>query len=931
MSAESDGDRIAESEAIVDSLHRWYHIPVLSAVFAFMLWTRTQAYDRFVRDGDVFFSGNDAYYHYRATSYSVNNWPRRLFGEPWTQFPYGQNVGHFGTLFDQVVGTVALVVGLGDPSSRQVAVIAVVAPAVIAALIAIPVYFLAKRLSGSRLGGVTAAVVLGLIPQGTWVRRGTVGFYDHHMPEALTMAIAVFAMVYALMVVRRERPVFEQVQDRDWDGLKPTLKAGAIAGIAMAIYLLTWPAGVVLVGIVGVFFVLAMTHAVVTGRSPEHLAFVGAISLGVAFLVLLPWVQSLSAATTTLSSLQILAIGAVAGGCAFMGGLARYWESEGLEAWGYPAVVGVLSLAGVGVLWLVLPEVITSVWNNMQRIFFLGQSDTALTISEAQSMFGDGRDPVSEQFYNGYGFTFYTAMVAAGWMGARAVLAQRIREEYLLVVVWTVFLLLMTLTQVRFHYYLVLPVAVLNGWAVVQIARLAEFPSLAEFKQIQTYHVLTIAAVVMLLVVPIAGPLAVATASENAQRTGPGSVTVWDENLEWMSENTPQPGEYGGENNAMSYYGPFDDIDDYEYPDGAYGVMSWWDYGHWITVEGERIPNANPFQSGAREASAYLQADNETRANLYLDALPADPPASLDNMTDAELQAAIDSRSDQEAAEETRYVMIDDQMVGGKFAAITEWAGADYSDYFDSQRFQIGNQNSTLPVTNQRFRETMIGRLYEQDAATLEHYRLVDEADSYSIVGGYAQQGGGVRPRTALRLQGGWDAVQNTSRQLRQASFFGQAVPISSSEYVFDASVESSVKTYERVEGATITGEVEANRTVQALVELETDHGRTFNYRQTTTAGEDGSFELTVPYATTNELGPDDGYTNTSVEANGGYTVRSIHNRSVSANATDVSVPEPAIYDGETIEVDLDPVEQAASDGNDSVTVGSVARPEIAG
>ncbi|GAI14766.1 unnamed protein product, partial [marine sediment metagenome] len=47
----------------------------------------------------------------------------------------------------------------------------------------------------------------------------------------------------------------------------------------------------------------------------------------------------------------------------------------------------------------------------------------------------------------------------------------------------------------------------------------------------------------------------------------------------------------------------------YEYPESSYSVMSWWDYGHWITRIAHRIPISNPFQQGA-SLSAALQFFN---------------------------------------------------------------------------------------------------------------------------------------------------------------------------------------------------------------------------------------------------------------------------------------------------------------------------------
>ncbi len=69
----------------------------------------------------------------------------------------------------------------------------------------------------------------------------------------------------------------------------------------------------------------------------------------------------------------------------------------------------------------------------------------------------------------------------------------------------------------------------------------------------------------------------------------------------------------------------------------AYGVMSWWDYGHYIETIGHRMPNANPFQAGIggrREsinetnqpgATTFLTAQSEEEASSVLEAI--DPTA----------------------------------------------------------------------------------------------------------------------------------------------------------------------------------------------------------------------------------------------------------------------------------------------------------------
>ena len=52
---------------------------------------------------------------------------------------------------------------------------------------------------------------------------------------------------------------------------------------------------------------------------------------------------------------------------------------------------------------------------------------------------------------------------------------------------------------------------------------------------------------------------------------------------------SPDPG--------VDYYA-IHDKETFIHPDEAYGVMSWWDYGHWITYISKRIPNNNPSNTG---------------------------------------------------------------------------------------------------------------------------------------------------------------------------------------------------------------------------------------------------------------------------------------------------------------------------------------------
>ena len=60
----------------------------------------------------------------------------------------------------------------------------------------------------------------------------------------------------------------------------------------------------------------------------------------------------------------------------------------------------------------------------------------------------------------------------------------------------------------------------------------------------------------------------------------------------------------------------------------------------------------------------------------------------------------------------------------------------------------------------------------------------------------------------------------------------------------------SYVKVFERVKGAVLEGKTDPGAPVQLRVEVTSNTGRMFAYRSRRTAGPDGSFRFTVPYAT---------------------------------------------------------------------------------
>ncbi|WNY26525.1 STT3 domain-containing protein [Methanolapillus ohkumae] len=377
----------------------------------------------------------------------------------------------------------------------------------------------------------------------------------------------------------------------------------------------------------------------------------------------------------------------------------------------------------------------------------------------------------------------------------------------------------------------------------------------------------TAIAIMVLAALVILAPTAYLTVQYTAGTGGPDMS--WINASLWLSGNTPAPtlDPYG------TYTQPFQDLDGdgkqdrvsgsgiefyenqvstvpFDYPAGSYGVISWWDYGHWLEVIGKRMVDANPFQFGVGGrrgnvsdpmipgAAPFFVAESEADATMYLEAI--DP---RDNMSGA------------------RYVVTDIEMASGmsKFYAMTAWT-LDTSGYTVTIPTEIGNQTI---IGSDRYFNSHVVQLHLFDAQHLKQYRMIYES--------------GTEFTRTQDQESFYKSVYNF--------LYGANVPVQNTGYV---------KIFEYVKGATVSGNAAPNSTVTISVPIQTNQGRTFTYSQTTTVDANGHYVFTVPYSTT---GPIAGQTNFAVKPTGSYTV------SHDGVTSTVAVSEQAVLTGQTVSV----------------------------
>jgi hypothetical protein len=148
----------------------------------------------------------------------------------------------------------------------------------------------------------------------------------------------------------------------------------------------------------------------------------------------------------------------------------------------------------------------------------------------------------------------------------------------------------------------------------------------------------------------------------------------WQETCTWLRTCTVEP---------SSYY----DLK----AKPTYGVMSWWDYGYWITREGERPAMCNPGSNIRYEVAQYL--------------LSPEYKVTHDKLVEKNIQ----------------YIIIDYLMVTSKFYAIDTLAHAPMGEQYLPTKYQQDyiywneDQQQQVMLNYEEYYLSLVARLYNFD------------------------------------------------------------------------------------------------------------------------------------------------------------------------------------------------------------------------
>lgn len=782
-------------------------------------------------------ASDDPLYNLRQVELIIANYPNYAWYDPMTLFPTGSII-YWGSFFPTLIATICLI--LGATTRPEIIAVGLVIPPLMGAAMVPVMYYIGKICGDWKTGLISASFTV--IVSGQFFYRSMYGYMDHHIAEVLFSA--VFCLLYMYVLYSQKD---QKISLSDFSTYKNLALVSVLTGISYVIGLLVMPTIILFAMIVGIFTAIQFIVDVLRKKGTEYLLLINTIVFSVAIIGLILFgfkTQGLNLSSYSIG--HVYAYLGIIGVTGFLYVLAQRFKETPIY---FPVSLGGAGLVGAFGLMIVNP----SLYRLLIKSFFdfFGQAAVTNTVEEAMGW----SFPAAWSAFN-----FGIVLMIGGLI---IMLFQNTKDEHpyqIFAVVWSMVMFLSTWQHVRYEYYLAVNVVLLSAVCVSYIVEKG-LPSMgilktkvlkdidkeevkpqkySKKKKIVQYKKDYTApkpnyAIVALLVLTVAISFMFVSTSAFIDYSRASSKTIqmnpdWKETLEWMYTATPETGV-----NYTEIY----DSKTFSYPQSAYGVMSWWDYGHMITYIAKRIPNANPFQQGVTEeagSSNFFIETNESVANQVL------------------------------GVAQTRYIITDIEMDTGKFYAMSTWHNssvgvAPYQMYMIAPQ-GIDSYTSVLLNTNEYF-QTMISRLHNFDGS------YVEPSDVYYIeyMDPEIAQMSGPLMTNAIVMD-----YKNASKKVSEynaGASIGHHALVAQTAVVFPVEVipalhnyrlihESPtnvldpssgydlkyVKTFEYVRGAHIKGE----GVIEVVVQTNT--GRTFMYRQQSTNG-----EFIVPYSTGNMYG----------------------------------------------------------------------------
>lgn len=822
--------RISESKEVSKKIK--LGITSLLIVFLTAFLIRMLSYASLTADGGITFTGYDEFYHMRRILYMVSNFPNSLNFDTYINYPYGFEVG-WPPFFDLLGALLAIILGGGQPDTHTIEFAGALLPVLLGILTIIPVYVVASAIFDRRtaLVGVFAFAVL---PAHVYISRfGTV---DHHVAEVLLSTIAYALFILALKTAEENKLSLNSLKNVSSDkNLIRSLTLSAVSGLFFSLLIYTWVGAPAFISFIALYALVQTTLDLKKGRESDYVFICSATTLFATFLFAIPLSagevrQGFEMSAMYLSWFQAVYVLIMLVGVSLLWGFSAYVSKKDMDWRYYPGALILVFISGLVFLRIFSVEYYAFIAEGLR--FFSGKGEYISTIAEAVPLFLTGQGKFTFSAVLGsFGLTFLTA-IAGLFLFTLELKNEKSKPEGVFFLLWTLFYAYLALSQRRFSYLFAVNVSILTSyifWTMIDSLNFEE-----EVKKLIKPKKEAQIDLEPVLHTGKKSPLKAKSKSKTRNM--------------WESKSKISEPDYfkliSGVALTAVIFVPSIWICAIYATDGVSVGPGWQDSLEWL-------------EASTPETSYYLEPSETPEYGVlswwdygnwivYIGKRPAISNNFQTGVGDSASFFITDSEEEAKTIVEklnVKYVITDTLMAEGKFSSIAEIAGKETGDYYEVETVRESTGLRTIATPKQSLLQTQVYKLHKLDGTSLSNFRLVHES-----------------------------AIDSTENE---------------------SSKENTVKVFEYIKGATLSGTVSPNETVMATLEVNSNTGRKFVYQKGDVADENGLFEITVPYSTES--------TGNEVHSTSAYSLTAGENSTVS----EVQVTENDVLNGNRIEVNI--------------------------
>jgi len=784
-------------------------------IFAlFGLWLRLLPMEQLISGPVPKLIFMDPWYNMRLIEVITANFPSYPWFDPMNGFPVGKD-NDWGPLYPMFSAVIAILLGAGT-RNEIMTVVSWIPP--VLSLIMIPILYMIGKAISDRKTGIIAACLISVIA-GEYLYRSFYGYLDHHFMEVLFSTAFILCYILIIQETEHKKPIRKSFK---------FILYSVLAGLMYYLGIMNIPTMVLFTGIIGIF---CATHALLTRdeQSLKSLAITHTILFGV-FIILFALTgihnQGMSLAQYTPTHI-LLALALIIEPLFLTASIQVTKNSPAPYLWGIiigiPAVIFAIAL-------VILPTIIQTIIGGFSYFFFFSYKDTF--INEMQMW------DLTRAFHS---FNITLLIMVIGIILTVYQTYKKYDAIKLCILIWAFVILISTILHLRYEYYaavivvLFTSIALAYTWDLLAARQPADPKSVkkgqkdSDISLIQKNLPIIVVGLIILIITALSAQITWEVGTKQLQMIGMNDD--WAGALTWLEKNSPDPG--------IDYLKIYNK-EGFSYPNNSYGVLSWWDYGHWITYLAKRIPITTPFQNNVPPVAQFLVATDEKSADSIAEKIGA------------------------------KYVIIDYEMINSKYPSLPLWAYGQtardtYQKYYYQQSKNNPNQYDPVLTLKPDFFTSMVSRLY-----------IFDGTETNSTGGSLVQYGEmqtgnqkvpaiskitTLTPEQAKKvasepLSPGTDlvSIQYTHPitkipALTHYRLVYESPTVTASDELAEM---HNVKIFERVSGYQING------TGTIELPVVTNQGRTFTYRQESANG-----TFIVPYSTSRDA--------TGVHATGPY------------------------------------------------------------